>query len=494
MKLNITQVNEQIFNNHAFFVYQDDYEYGFDKGLFEYENMLNTLKEQDVFSGKFKEVFIEKQFIDSSFESTIFIGLGKRSEFDLNKLRKVIGTLYKTLKSNKLASADIELLNTFGTYNDTLATIISETLHLSNYTFDKYKTKKAEDIDTEEKVIDINMVFNSDEDYRGFIDKGEILASATNEARDLVNEPANIIYPESLADRVLELSEQYGFSVDIFDEDYIYDNDMHAFMAVAKGSSNPPRLIVMQYNGNPDNHEVIGFVGKGLTYDSGGLSVKPTTGMVNMKTDMGGAASVIGAMCAIASLGLKVNVVSVIAACENMISGDSYKPGDIIDSMAGKTIFIGNTDAEGRLTLIDAVHYLIENHTPCCVIDIATLTGSALHTLGTVSTPVITNDDNIMDSLNEASLKSDDKVWQMPIYDEYKELLKAKEADLTNTAGRPGTITAGLFIGEFVQDRPWAHLDIAGTSYNDKATDYMGRGATGAGTRLLYRYAEIKSQ
>lgn len=493
MQLNITQVKDMIFNNHVYFVYEDDNEFGYDEPLLEFADLLAKLNEKKIFKAKFKDVYIEKQFLDSSLESTIFIGLGKRSEFDMAKLRKVIGILYKTIKDNKLESIDICIHNAFGTYNDTIATIITETLYLSNYTFDKYKTKK-DDSEEDEEVIDINLIFNSDEDYHGFINKGEILAKATNEARELVNEPANIIYPESLGERVIELSEKYGFDVNVYDEDYIYDNDMHAYMAVAKGSSNPPRLIVMEYNGDPENHEVIGYVGKGLTYDSGGYSIKPTDGMANMKTDMGGAAAVIGAMCAIANMQLKVNVVGVIAACENLISGDAYKPGDIIDSMAGKTIYVGNTDAEGRLTLIDAIHYVIENHTPCCVIDIATLTGAALHTLGTVSTPVISNNDNVMDLLNEASVESDDKIWQMPIYDEYKELLKAKEADLTNIAGKPGTITAGLFLGEFVQDRPWAHLDIAGTSYNDKATDYMDRGATGSGARLLYRYAELKSQ
>jgi leucyl aminopeptidase len=248
----------------------------------------------------------------------------------------------------------------------------------------------------------------------------------------------------------------------------------------------------MRYFGDTSNKDsILGLVGKGLTYDSGGYSLKPTDSMVNMKNDMGGSAAVIGAMCAVSAMKLKVNVVAVVATCENMISGAAYKPGDIIGSMAGKTIEIMNTDAEGRLTLADAVHYIIEKEKASRIIDIATLTGAALVGLGTTTTAVITNNDEFYSELKNASDISGEKVWQLPSSDEYKKLIKSDVADLKNTGGRwAGTITAGLFIGEFVKNKPWLHLDIAGTAWSDADKDYITKGGTGVGVRTLYYMAK----
>ena len=263
---------------------------------------------------------------------------------------------------------------------------------------------------------------------------------------------------------------------------------MHAFLEVARGSENPPRLIVMKYNGDSENKEdIIGLVGKGLTYDSGGLSIKSTAGMVTMKSDMGGAAAVIGAMSAITKLKAKANVVAVVATCENMISGKCYRPGDIINSMGGKTIEVLNTDAEGRLTLIDAVNYIIEKEHATKVVDIATLTGAVISALGITATGVVANNDFFYNRLEQASKICDEKVWRLPAFDEYKELIKSDIADLKNIGGpKAGTITAGLFIGEFVGEKPWLHLDIAGTSWSEKDSSYESKGGTGCGARLLY--------
>jgi leucyl aminopeptidase len=209
-----------------------------------------------------------------------------------------------------------------------------------------------------------------------------------------------------------------------------------------------------------------------------------------MKGDMGGAAAVIGAMCAISEARLKRNVVAVVAACENMISGSSYRPGDIISSMGGKSIFIGNTDAEGRLTLIDAMHYMITEEKATKLVDIATLTGAALHCTGAAASVAIASEDRFFNDVQDAFSLSGEQIWRMPIYDEYKELLKHEEADLTNTPGKPGSITAGLFIGEFTQGLPWVHIDIAGTSMTDSAKGIHSRGATGVGVRPLYYLAK----
>lgn len=287
----------------------------------------------------------------------------------------------------------------------------------------------------------------------------------------------------------MNLGKEKGFDTEIYELEKIQELKMEAYLAVAKGSGEPPKFIIMRYTGNPGG-ETLGFVGKGLTYDSGGLSIKSTNSMVNMKSDMGGAASVIGAMAAIGENKLKVNVTAVVAACENMISGDSYKPGDILGSMGGKTIFIGNTDAEGRLTLIDAMHYIVNHEKVDKVVDIATLTGAAIHCLGHAATVGIGNNDEFFDLIDKSFNKAGENIWRMPIFEEYKELIKHSEADLTNVAGSPGTITAGMFIGEFVGDLPWVHLDIAGTSMAKKEKEYISKGGTGVGVRPLYYLAK----
>jgi leucyl aminopeptidase len=325
--------------------------------------------------------------------------------------------------------------------------------------------------------------------------EGTLLAEATLLARNLINEPANIMTPEALAEEAKNRGREAGFQVEILDKDDIEDLGMGAFLAVAGGSKKKPKLIVLRYLNDQENPQVInGIVGKGLMYDSGGLSIKPTNSMLEMKSDMSGAAAVIGAFTAIAEAGLKVNAVGVIAACENMISGKSYRPGDILTTMAGKTVFIGNTDAEGRLTLVDAIHYIIEKEKVSNIVDFATLTGAAVVALGDTTTAVLSNNDDLYNEIAQASSEADERIWRLPLFDDYKEKLKAKEADLTNSAGNPGTITAALFIEAFVQEKPWVHLDIAGTSWTEKEYDYYSAGGTGYGVRTIFHWLKNKSR
>lgn len=360
-----------------------------------------------------------------------------------------------------------------------------EAAFISNYTFDKYKESSKE-----KKETSIDIAVDNRSKYDKLFIEAKTLSESTILARDLVNEPANIMTPQLLAEKSIDLGRESGFEVEVLEEDKILELGMESFHAVAKGSSNPPKFIIMRYFGDQKSKEILGLVGKGLTYDSGGLSIKPTSSMTDMKSDMAGAAAVIGAMSSIARMGLKKNVVAVVAACENMISGISFKPGDIINSMGGKTIFIGNTDAEGRLTLIDAMHYIVTKESITKVVDIATLTGAAIHCTGDIAAPVISNNDELFEKLNVSYQESGELIWRMPIFKEYKELLKHDEADLTNLAGSPGTITAALFIGEFTNDLPWAHIDIAGPSMSKKDTGYCSKGATGCGTRPLYYLAK----
>jgi len=354
-----------------------------------------------------------------------------------------------------------------------------------------YEVEVEEIKDKEEKELTV-LIKNGQEEA---VVEGENLSQGTLIARDLVNEPANIMTPKKLAEEACNKGKEAGFEVQVLNKKDIEELGMGAFLAVAGGSENEPVLIVMRYLNNPENpEEVNGIVGKGLIYDSGGLSIKPTNSMLEMKSDMSGAAAVIGAFTTIAKGKLKTNAVGVIAACENMISGKSYRPGDILTTMSGKTVFVGNTDAEGRLTLVDAISYIIEKEKVTNVVDIATLTGAAVVALGDTTTAVISNNDNLYNEIAEASSQADERIWRLPIFEDYREKIKAKEADLTNSAGNPGTITAALFIEAFVQEKPWVHLDIAGTSWTEKEYDYYSVGGTGYGVRTIYYWLKKKSR
>lgn len=316
------------------------------------------------------------------------------------------------------------------------------------------------------------------------------LAMGIRTARRLVNEPANVMSPQRLAEEASKLAEQHGFSIEVFDEKQIQQMGMEAFWSVAKGSDTPPRFLVMRYMNNPDTQELLALVGKGLTYDSGGYAVKPAAGMVTMHCDMGGSAAVIGALSTLAAMKAKVNVVGVVAACENMISGHAYRNGDIIGSLSGKYIEVVNTDAEGRLTLADAITYAATVLKADKIIDIATLTGAAIIALGEDITGVVADDESIWQAISQASIESGDKVWRLPHDPALAKHNKSERADIKNSGGRQaGTATAALFCRAFAFGKPWGHLDIAGTAYHEAANAKAPAGATGVGVELLTRAA-----
>lgn len=448
---------------------------------------IEYLKNKGLFSGKKGETYHLYVSNDDMNLEVMLIGLGKKDELNSDILRKSVGKGYKELKKKKVSSIGIYLKDVKEGLkcNYAIARNVAEAIVMADYKFDHYKTDNKDEL-----LKEVTLLFNDiNNDFEKGFNEGISLGENNILARRLVNEPANILTPKELAKRVVEFGKEKEFEVEIYDLEKIQELNMEAYLSVARGSEEQPKFIVMRYNGNPGG-ETLGLVGKGLTYDSGGLSIKPTKGMVTMKGDMGGAAAVIGAMTAIADNKLKVNVIAVVAACENMISGKSYKPGDIINSMGGKTIFIGNTDAEGRLTLIDAMHYIVTHEKVDKVVDIATLTGAAIHCLGYEATVGIGNNDEFFASIEKSFNKAGEKIWRMPIFEEYKELLKHPEADLTNIADSPGTITAGMFIGEFAKDIPWIHLDIAGTSGSKKEKEYISKGGTGVGVRSLYYLAK----
>jgi len=414
----------------------------------------------------------------------ILVGMNKPENLTPDKIRKIIADAVR--QTIKLKSKQIFLIPGFDfPITDALmGQVLAEAALLAIYKFDKYRSDSK--YHAPEALHLVQDSKNTRNLNKGILE-GRIMADMTNLARELVNEPANAMFPETLADAAKKAALQHGFTIEMLNLDKMRRMKMEAFLAVGRGSKNEPRLIIMRHMGNPDGkHDTIALIGKGLTYDSGGYSLKPTPGMLNMKTDMAGAAAVIGTMSAIATLNLKINVVAIVAACENMVSGDAYRPGDVVRSMSGKTIEIQNTDAEGRLTLIDAIHYAIEREHAAKIIDIATLTGAAVGALGTSISAVVTNDQNWFNELEQVSKITGETVWQLPAYEGYKELLKSDIADLRNIGGQwGGAITAALFIQEFVAGLPWLHIDIAGTAHKEKESGYNSIGATGVGVRLL---------
>lgn len=322
--------------------------------------------------------------------------------------------------------------------------------------------------------------------------EGALLGKAVCISRDLVNEPANDQTPVRLAEEVTALGETYGFEVSVYDEEAMRAWGMKALLAVSQGSPNPPRLIVMRYTGAPESDVRLGLIGKGITFDSGGVNLKRNERIITMKHDMAGGACVAGTMCAIAGQKLPVNVTAVIAACENLVGSNAYKPGDIIGSMKGKTILIKSTDAEGRLSLIDAMQYAIRHEHVTALADIATLTGAARMIYGEYACPYMCPDEALSARVAEAGRACGETLLPFTLLPEMKEKIKGDICDLCNTARSDtgGMITAGLFLQEFTDGLPWAHIDAAGVLWLDRDKDYLTSGGSGFGTRTLYHLAK----
>lgn len=449
---------------------------------------LDNIIKSTTFKGKEGEIFYITE-LNEKVKYKIFVGLGKKELLNGEVLRNAMAKAAKKAKELKIEKIGVEFFETNKICVGGRIKGITEGMRLALYSFDKYKEQKS----TYSPEIYISGVPTQKiEKARERLEEVNNLVDGVIRARDLINEPANTIYPESLAHEAIKIGAECGFEVQVFDEKECKDLEMKAFLSVGMGSSKSPRLIVMRYMGDDESSEVLGFVGKGLTYDSGGYSLKPSNSMVGMNGDMGGAAVVIGTMAAIAKNKLKKNVVAVVAACENLVSGVAYKPGDIIGSMAGKTIEVLNTDAEGRLTLIDAITYIIEKEGATKVIDLATLTGAAIVALGNYTTALMSNDEDFYDEFMRAADVTDEIFWRMPTFKHYRKQILGEKADLKNVdPNGAGTIVAGMFLKEFVQDKPWIHLDIAGTSdTKSPISEYIVKGGTGTPVRTLYYLAK----
>ena len=422
----------------------------------------------------------------------LLVGLGKAADLTPDKLRKGAGAAVRASKPRAIRAMAIVHPETSALSTALTARAIVEGAQLADMDYDTYRSDR--------KDLAVNsLTFVADQpdpatqqQLRTGFDEGRIVAAAQNFARSLVNEPGNILTPTVLGARTKAMCDEAGLKCEVYSSDKIQELKMNAFWAVAKGSAEPPALIVITYepaNLPATGSPVLGLVGKGITFDTGGISIKPADGMEKMKYDMAGAAAMIGAMRAIAQLKPAIKVISVVCSAENMPDGKAYKPGDVVTAMSGKTIEIINTDAEGRLVLADGLHYakqLGATH----LIDAATLTGACVVALGMINAGLFSNDEATCDHFQKALSTSGEKFWRLPCTDDYRDLIKSQIADIMNTGGSRwgGAITAAMFLKEFVGDTPWIHLDIAGCAWLEEQKPWLPKGPTGIAVRSIVEW------
>src|SRR5438093_9278134 len=444
------------------------------------------------------EVISSGEVSSKSFETTLLhhpaklkakrlllLGGGKAKKFSVSELRKLAGAATRTLKSRSLRSFAFLAPDTIK-LEDAVRAIV-EGAFIGNFDPDTYKSDRKD-----QKIDALTIVARGDQGaLLKAMEEARVIGESQNFTRELVNEPSNRMTPSVLADHARRMSQQVGLKCEVYGADKIKELKMGAFWGVAQGSDEPPALIVMRYEpaGAPDK-PVLGLVGKGVTFDTGGISIKPADGMEKMKYDMAGGATMIGVMRALAALKPSVKVICVVPSTENMPGGKAQKPGDIQTAMSGKTIEVLNTDAEGRLIMADGVHYakqLGATH----LIDAATLTGAIVVALAGVNVGVFGSDQAFTDKLLSSAKAAGEKMWQMPIDEEYREFIKGDDAEIMNTGGRyGGAITAAMFLKEFAEDTPWLHLDIAGTAWMEDNKPWIAKGPSGIAVRSLVEFAK----
>ncbi|MBI4847088.1 MAG: leucyl aminopeptidase [Nitrospirae bacterium] len=407
-------------------------------------------------------------------DRVLLIGLGKRNEVTVEKLRQAGGKAASYLSGLKIK--DIALsTKTISSLKLTPVAFVEGAL-LANYSFRKYKSEE-----NHKEIKKITVLTNEKLDKQ--IKWTEAAVNAAHFARDLVNSPSNDMTPSTLVKAARSLK---NVSVKVIEKSEAERLGMGAYLSVAKGSNEPPKFIVITYKGK--NTTPVALVGKAITFDSGGISIKPSEGMEKMKYDMAGSAAVLGVLKAASEMKMPAHIIGILPAAENLPSGTASKPGDVVKTISGKTIEIISTDAEGRLAVADAIEYA-KRFKPSAIIDIATLTGACSIAFGNETVAMMGNDEALMEKMKKASEETYERVWPMPLFDEYKDYIKSDIADLKNAGGRSGgLITAGYFLKEFAGDTPWIHLDIAGTAWTDKDRPYIPKGATGIGVRLLLEF------
>jgi leucyl aminopeptidase len=413
----------------------------------------------------------------------LLVGLGERDLATPEKLRRAAAAVARRARTLKLREAALSLPTLPDTSTREATRAAAEGAKLGLYRFVKHKSAAdGHELETFWLVADEGEL----EEARAGADLGEKVAGGSVLARDLANEPSNVATPDCLAQRAREIAEKYGMELDVLDRAGIENQGLTGLATVGRSASNEPRFIVLEHRKGGEEAPVV-LVGKAVTFDSGGISIKPTAGMEDMKFDMSGGAAVLGAMEAVGALDLPLNVLALVPATENLPGGDAFKPGDVLEMLSGKTVEIVTTDAEGRLILADALSYA-RRYEPSAVIDCATLTGACVVALGSHASGLMGNDEDLIAEVQTAGEATGERAWPLPLFNEYTEQIKGDTADVKNSGGRGGgALTAGAFLKEFT-DFPWAHLDIAGTAYGKKGNAYTTKGATGVPTRLLVEF------
>ena len=449
----------------------------------ETRNLIKELREAGELKAKNYECTLIHRPAGLAAQKLLVVGAGKKEKFNEAHLRRLAGAAVRFLRARGMH--EVSWVRDGAAITGPEVQAVVEGAIAGDYDADRYRSERNDERRIDSLLLVTNGTAPSPEAVAG-MERGRLIAEAQNFTRDLVNEPSNRMTPTLLARRAEEMATQFGLDCQVLGPEEILAMKMGAFLGVAQGSDEPPRLIVLRYS-HPEAPEapVVGIIGKGITFDTGGISIKPSENMHEMKTDMAGGATMLGVMRVIAQLKPRVSVIALVPATENMPSGKAYKPGDVLTSMSGKTIEILNTDAEGRLVLADALTYA--KQLGCTVlVDAATLTGAVTIALGNICTGVFGWNQEWVNRVLASAAAAGEKMWQLPVDDDYREQYKSLIADLANTGGRyGGAITGAMFVGEFAGDTPWVHLDIAGTRWTNEEKPYLAKGPTGAGVRTL---------
>src|SRR5450755_1072182 len=455
---------------------------------------ISELRKTGEFKGGRGDEMVLPAMVGLGVKRVILVGLGRRADFAPSGLTAAVGSGVRAAARRGLSAVAFALPDVSVADLEVSGELAAEGAIMATFDPASYRSKRESRPDAVKSVTLIAAKSGAVKALKAGARRGLILGDAANTARELVNTPSNDMTPTHLAKRAVALAKKYGLKAHVLDRADMKKFGMGSMLSVAVGSDEPPKMIAMEYRGDKKSKDVLGLVGKGITFDTGGISLKPAQDMDAMKGDMAGGATVIGAMAAIAQLKPKVNVTAVICASENMPSGKATKPGDVVRAMNGKSIEVINTDAEGRLVLADGLCYA--RHLGATqLVDIATLTGAVVVALGHTTTGVMSNDRAFVDLFHEATDRYDERYWELPLYPEYADLIRSPIADMKNSGGRPaGTIFGAMFIKEFVEDRPWIHLDIAGTSWAEKDAGHIVKGPTAVALRPLVRLAELMAK
>jgi len=451
--------------------------------------MLEEVLEAKDFTGKLNQTVMLHTWGRLPARRLLLVGLGEPEKFSFDRACQAAGTASKMLVEMNRTTCTFAVETFCDGFDVSEATkaVVEGTL-LGTYQYTQFKVVKSE----EKRELEHVTLLTSSESNRAAVQEGlrlgQIIAEATMFARDLANAPGNWATPTRLAEEADRMAATYGLRYQALSEPELRELKMEAFLAVAKGSDEPCRFIILEHNAGRPELDTIVFIGKGITFDSGGISIKSSEKMDEMKFDMSGGAAVMGTLRAAAQLQIPLHVVGIIPATENLPSGKAFKPGDILRTSNGKTIEVVNTDAEGRIILADALAYAAR-YQPKAVVDLATLTGACVVALGHVATAILGKDPALIERLKRAGERTGERLWELPLWEDYDEQIDSDIADVKNTGGRPaGAITAAAFLAKFAEGYPWAHLDIAGTAWTDKEKPYIPKGGSGVGVRLLVEF------